>query len=56
MGWVVREAECQRGDEERTFYNVEPTYGPQHEPHSDCWCEPDIDHEHDSLIIHREVH
>jgi hypothetical protein len=56
MGWVVRQVECERGDEERTFYSVEPDFGPTHEPHPHCWCEPEVDTECDNVVIHREVH
>lgn len=51
MGWFVREAECEHSSgEERTFYSIEPDFGPKHEPHPDCWCHPDIDS--DDVVIH----
>jgi hypothetical protein len=55
MGWQCIEAEAERAEEERTFYNVVPDYGPKHDLHPDCWCEPEIDHEFDSIVVHREV-
>lgn len=55
MSWACVEAECEHAGtgEERTFYNVIPCWGPKHEPHPDCWCEPEQD---GGLVIHREVH
>ena len=56
MAWQVIESEAERGEEVRTFWNVVPAFGPAHDMHPHCWCEPGIDHERDDLVVHREIH
>ena len=52
--WEAFLADCvDPNGREVEIANVCPLYGPKHEPHPDCWCEPNFD---DGVLVHNEVH
>ena len=53
MSWYIKEVDCEHPvTGEKTFINVIPDFGRKHEPHPDCWCNPERDQNDETLLIH----
>ena len=54
--WKTRKVACTNREtgESQIFISCEPNFGPAHDPHPGCFCQPTV--EDDVIVIHNVIH